>query len=182
MADRPVTGDHLLSRVMRAAARERPAALPRAINDVAVEFGFRDIHVLLVDLHQHALRQLGRPTVIHQVDTTDAGEAFRAQRSVTVEEDSTIRRYVPLLGAAERLGVLSVIVDVEPTDDQIELIDDLAILVGELVITRGLIGDEIALTRRSQDLSLAAELRWMLLPPLTVSLPEVAVSGILEPA
>jgi hypothetical protein len=174
--------DHPLARLVRAAAHARPVALTRMVDEAVHGIGGREARILLVDLRQHALRQLGRPTVVHQVDTTDAGEAFRTQRTVTVEEDSTIRRYVPLLGAAERLGVLSVIVDAELPDDQLELIDDLAILVGELVITRGLIGDEIAATRRSQELSLAAELRWMLLPPLTVSLPEVAVSGILEPA
>jgi serine phosphatase RsbU (regulator of sigma subunit) len=178
----PPNRERLLARVMRSAARERPANLSRAINDVAHEFGFRDVRVHLVDLHQHALRQLGDPSVVHEVDTTPAGEAFRIQRTVSVSDHDTTRLYVPLFGAAERLGVLSLGVDTELSDDDAELVADLAILIGELVVTRGLIGDEVALTRRSQDLSLAAELRWMLLPPLTVSLPEVAVSGILEPA
>jgi serine phosphatase RsbU (regulator of sigma subunit) len=171
----------LLARVMRAAARERPALLARAVNDVAREFGFRDIQVLLVDLHQHALRQLGRREVSYPLDS-DAGEAFRTQRTVSIRDGATAQWFLPLHGSAERLGVLSLTADAEMSDDKVEVLDDLASLVGELVLTRGLVGDEIALTRRSRDLSLAAELRWMLLPPLTVSLPEVAVSGILEPA
>lgn len=181
MADARPSPDRLLATVMRAAADCRPADLARAVNDVAKDFGFRDISVLLADLNQLTLRELGHPEVSHPLDSRP-GEAFRTQRTVTVHDGSSMQMFVPLLGSAERLGVVSVIVDADLSDDQRQLIDDLAIMLGELTITRGLIGDEIPLTRRSRELTLAAELRWMLLPPLTISLPEVEISGILEPA
>src|SRR5207248_280513 len=43
-------------------------------------------------------------------------------------------------------------------------------------------GDGIERTRRSDRLTLAAELRWSTLPPLTFSSDRVQISGILQPA
>jgi serine phosphatase RsbU (regulator of sigma subunit) len=42
--------------------------------------------------------------------------------------------------------------------------------------------DAVLRSRRSEPLSVAAELQWNLLPPLTCTTDEVSVSGILEPA
>lgn len=37
-------------------------------------------------------------------------------------------------------------------------------------------------TRRGEQMSVAAEIQWSLLPPLAMTMPRVAVTGVLEPA
>jgi serine phosphatase RsbU (regulator of sigma subunit) len=57
-----------------------------------------------------------------------------------------------------------------------------ASIVGEALVSKSAYGDSLAQTRRRRTPSLAAELRWALLPPLTFTSDSVEVSGFLEPA
>jgi serine phosphatase RsbU (regulator of sigma subunit) len=84
-----------------------------------------------------------------------------------------------MLDAAERVGVIGAV------DDgalPLEAWTDFASLVGELVVAKEAYGDAIAVARRTAAVSLAAEMRWSLLPPLTFSSTVVSVSGILQPS
>ena len=57
-----------------------------------------------------------------------------------------------------------------------------ASLVGELIVSKSQYGDHI--TNRGGDaiqFSLAAEMRWGLLPPLTFTSPDVTIAGFLQP-
>ena len=58
----------------------------------------------------------------------------------------------------------------------------LASLAGEILVTKSFYGDGIVRRRRTRDMTLAAELRWSMLPPLTYVSPRIDISGILEPA
>src|SRR3712207_9240875 len=51
----------------------------------------------------------------------------------------------------------------------------------ELVVTRDAYSDVFARLRRRRELSLAAEVQWELLPPLTYASDRVVVTGALEP-
>lgn len=59
---------------------------------------------------------------------------------------------------------------------------DVAGLVGELLVSQQKYGATVARTQRNQPMSLAAEMRWGLLPPLTFRCPDVALAGIVHPS
>jgi serine phosphatase RsbU (regulator of sigma subunit) len=58
----------------------------------------------------------------------------------------------------------------------------LATLVAELILSKDQYTDTYSLVRRRQAMSLAAEMQWQLLPPLTFVTPRVVIAGLLEPA
>ena len=49
-------------------------------------------------------------------------------------------------------------------------------------MTRGQYSDGFTSVRRLREMSLSAELQWQLLPPNSFSAPDLAVSGMIEPA
>jgi len=55
-------------------------------------------------------------------------------------------------------------------------------LVAELVVTKTMYGDSIVRLRRTSQMTLAAEVQWSLLPPLTFANHSVTIAGGLEPA
>jgi hypothetical protein len=88
---------------------------------------------------------------------------------------------VPLIEGSSRIGVLEF--DFDEWDGVVpELLDPLAAIFVMSWIVKGRYTDTAALARRSQPLSAAAEMQWDLLPPLTCSTEQVAISGILAPA
>jgi hypothetical protein len=161
-----------------------PARVGPVLVDAVTALGSWDVEVFLIDVEQRTLRALHAqsPNAELPVASTAAGVAYREQRVVDAGPVPGGRRlWVPILDSAERVGVLGVSV----AHDDSDLIADLralASLAGELIASKSAYGDGIVLRRRSQEMSLAAELRWALLPPLTFSSPEVDISGILEPA
>src|SRR5918994_1690673 len=91
------------------------------------------------------------------------------------------RPWLPRMDGAERLGVLGLTL---PSIDEALRVRCtwLATLVAELLMTKGQYTDSYFLTRRRQPMSLAAEMQWQLLPPLTLVTPRVVIAGLLEPA
>ncbi|MFP3901765.1 MAG: PP2C family protein-serine/threonine phosphatase [Acidimicrobiia bacterium] len=168
-----------------------PDGLATAVRQVATRLGGWDAEVWLVDLAQRRLNLLSpagaRAVPPRPVDGTAPGSAYRSVQPIEVPADGHGRRlWVPILDAAERLGVLGVTVQGPVLDaDQpgtLRRWTALAAMVGELVVSKSGYGDVIALARRTDGVSLAAEMRWTMLPPLTFSSHDVTVSGILEPA
>lgn len=145
--------------------------------------GVEDLVLLLVDLDQVELRELSpvgdRRT--YPVDGTGPGLAFRQEVPVVDDRHQGPGRqlWLPVLDSAERLGVLGVV-----DDGTTEVRDWLALtsMIGELLIAKETYGDLIACTRRRKPVSLGAEMRWSMLPPLTFSSPQVCVSGLLQPS
>jgi serine phosphatase RsbU (regulator of sigma subunit) len=60
--------------------------------------------------------------------------------------------------------------------------NNFAALVAELLVTKDLYGDAFTCVRRTREMTLAAEIQWELLPPLTFTTREMAISGMLEPS
>ena len=148
---------------------------------VARHLGLEDVELLLVDLDQTELRKLGASpgSSGQSVDGTLAGLAFREEQPVVELDGERRRLWLPILDSAERVGVLAVVDDGSvPIDDWLVLTS----LLGELIVSKEGYGDVISLTRRKGDVSLAAEMRWSLLPPLTFSSPQLCISGILQPS
>jgi phosphoserine phosphatase RsbU/P len=51
-----------------------------------------------------------------------------------------------------------------------------------LIVSRRRYTDLVLRSRRAEPLSIAAEMQWSLLPPLTCATDHISASGILEPA
>lgn len=180
--------DAALGAAMRQLLRVSYGMLPDALGDVVAatieeHLGGTDVVLLLVDLDQIELRPFdpagtGRWKPL-PVDGSLAGIAFQEERATSEEVAGGRRVWVPILDSSERMGVLGV------TDDgslSLAVWLDLASLIGEIVMGKDPYGDAIANARRTTKVTLAAEMRWGLLPPLTFTSPVVSVSGILQPS
>ena len=160
-----------------------PEDLPRNIRELGIQhLGAHDVVLYLVDLDQTELRPFdpGRTDLPAQsVDTSPAGRAFQEERLVIQVGDDGRRLWIPVLDSAERLGVLAVHDDGELHPRSW---GHYTSLIGELVMGKQQFGDAIAAHRRTGELTVAAEMRWSLLPPLTFTSPKVGISGILQPS
>jgi len=148
-------------------------------------FGVDDLVVYLLDYEQSRLLPLQGPGVADRevlpVDGSLAGLAFRrVQVTRAAAEDGRERLWVPLLDGAERVGVLEAVATVTPELE--EGVRDLASLVAELIVSMDAYTDLFARHRRRRPLTLAAEIQWELLPPLTFASDRVVITGALEPS
>ena len=88
---------------------------------------------------------------------------------------------VPLIDGSSRIGVLEL--DFETWDGVVpDLLEPLVATFVMAWIVKSRYTDRAARARRFEPLSPAAEVQWDLLPPLSCSSEQVALSGILEPA
>ena len=86
------------------------------------------------------------------------------------------------LGAGEGLGgTARSLGAVDDGSVRPDIWESIASLVGELIVSKSQYGDHITLRRRRTEFSLAAEMRWGLLPPLTFTSPDVTIAGFLQP-
>lgn len=117
-----------------------------------------------------------------EVDSTLAGRAFR-HFTVESTERGGARLWVPVADGVVRVGVLEVTVDPARIQEAAlrEHIQLLAQLAGHLVTVVGRHGDGIDRLRRQEGRSIAAELVWALLPPLTTGTDKVVITGRVEP-
>ena len=117
-----------------------------------------------------------------EVDSTLAGRAFR-HFTVESTERGGSKLWVPVADGVVRIGVLEVTVDPARIQEAAlrEHIQLLAQLAGHLVTVVGRHGDAIDRLRRQEGRSIAAELVWALLPPLTTGTDKVVITGRVEP-
>ena len=169
--------------LLRASHGLFPDDVPATVREIAIRhLGARDLQLFLVDLDQVELRAFdpGLPADAPlPVDTTAAGLAFREERPVIEQLADGERMWLPVLDSAERLGVIGVVADGELP---MSTWTDYASLIGELVMGKRAYGDSMSMLQRTGQLSVAAEMRWSMLPPLTFSSPAVSISGILQPS
>jgi hypothetical protein len=174
-----------------------PDGLPGIVDKAAPLFGARGTTIYLADLQQRVLVPFqgvgGRhhdeyPQVLG-IDSTVAGRAFQqmqrlTQAGTTDGEGQRVRVWLPLVDGTERVGVLGLLVPGGALDDLTGLkrLHRFASVVAELVVTKTLYGDSIVRARRTSPMTLAAEVQWSLLPPLTFVNSSVTVAGGLEPA
>jgi hypothetical protein len=148
-------------------------------------FGGRDVSVLLQDYEQLMLMPLPGAGLLAEapqmIDESPAGTAFLEARTVEVAQAAGTRMFLPLLDGSDQVGVMGVTLDAV-TDDDRRLLRRLAGLVADMVVTKDSYTDIFALARRRAPMSVAAEIQWSLLPPLRMSVPQVEIAGILEPA
>lgn len=191
-ADSPVVA--ALTGLALASTSLRPDDIPVVVAQHVARLGFDDLQIYLADLEQRVLVPLpadgsSSPDPL-SVDGTLAGRAYRSEQPVfssgdrrdAAPEGPRTSVWLPLLDSAERLGVLNFGTRDEVTDDLLNQGEAIANLVAEIIANKSDYGDGIVRTRRVQELSLSAEMRWAMLPPLTYTAGNLAISGIVEPA
>lgn len=169
--------------------------LPELFRDHAAALGVRDATAYLVDLQQRLLvpfTDAERPDRENHaalaVDATLAGRAFQHITVLTQTLDNApdeTRVWLPMLDGTERLGLLSVIVPTRRWTEDLVLragLSRFAAVAAELVMTKTMYGDTLVRLRRTSEMSLAAEMQWSLLPPLTFASASLSIAGGLEPA
>ncbi|MGW1884530.1 PP2C family protein-serine/threonine phosphatase [Streptomyces sp. NPDC001970] len=177
-------GERLLGVLLDRAHHLPPQLIAPLIAEEIGKIGGRDVSVLLQDFEQLMLVPLpGRGLVAgaaEPITGSHAGRAFLEATSVEVPQVDGIRMYLPLLGS-DQVGVLGVTMDNVDDDDR-RLLRRLAALIADILVTKNSYTDQFTKTRRRIAMTVAAEIQWSLLPPLMMSVPQVAVAGVLEPA
>jgi hypothetical protein len=137
-----------------------------------------------VDLDQHWLVPLGTepgaPLELAAVDGTLAGRSYRSVAVLDSAAPGEVVVWVPVLDGTERLGVLRFVFLGRTSVEEKEL-EAFASLVAQLVVTKSVYGDFFACARRQKPLTIAAELLWQLLPPLTFATPDLVISAVFAP-
>ncbi|MCZ0980265.1 PP2C family protein-serine/threonine phosphatase [Streptomyces diastatochromogenes] len=162
-----------------------PDRVGPALADAVARIGGREVRILLQDYGQRNLVPLagdgledGDPLPI---DGSAAGRCFLTSRPVERALADGVRVHVPLLDGGDQAGVLVVTLDAVD-DDARRLLRRLGALAAATLQTKNGYTDLFFRTRRGEPMSVAAEIQWSLLPPLAMTMPRVAVAGVLEPA
>ncbi|GAX58284.1 PP2C family protein-serine/threonine phosphatase [Streptomyces olivochromogenes] len=178
-------GERLLGVLLDRAHEMPPQLIAPLIAEEVARVGGRDVSILLQDYAQLVLVPLpGRRLMVGEpepIDDSPAGTAFLYATIAEVPHADGIRMYLPLLDGSDQVGVMALTLDTVDDDDR-RLLRRLAGLVADMLVTKHSYTDQFFLARRREPMSVAAEIQWSLLPPLAMSIPQVAVAGILEPA
>lgn len=153
--------------------------LPEVVSRAGRLLGW-DLTVYLVTFDQRVLVPLGPATAEPLPVEGPEAAAFRTVQPV--HDGGTT--WVPLLDGVERLGTLRVVAlpgGPDPRGTALVL-RWVSMLVGHLVAVVTPYGDAVSRARGASDRTVAAELLWNLLPPLTFAADDVVVAGLLEPS
>ncbi|ANP51377.1 PP2C family protein-serine/threonine phosphatase [Streptomyces griseochromogenes] len=179
-------GERLLGLLLDRARLLPPQMIAPLIAEGVARIGGRDVSVLLQDYAQELLVPLpGKKLHVAQPESvadSPAGRAFLRGDVVEVPQaPGGVRMYLPLLDGSDQVGVLALTLDAVGDDDR-RLLTRLASLVADMLVTKNAYTDQFFQARRREPMSVSAEIQWSLLPPLTMSVPQVEVAGALEPA
>jgi hypothetical protein len=180
-------GERLLGLLLERARLMPPQLIAPLVAEEVARIGGRHVSILLQDYAQELLVPLpgqklhvGEPEPV--VDSP-AGRSFLHGDVVEVPQDGGrgVRMYLPLLDGSDQVGVMALTLDVVGDDDR-RLLRRLSGLVADMLVTKNAYTDLFFQTRRREPMSVSAEIQWSLLPPLSMTMPQVAVAGALEPA
>ncbi|MER6570702.1 GAF domain-containing SpoIIE family protein phosphatase [Streptomyces sp. NPDC001093] len=178
-------GERLLGLLLDRARLLPPQMIAPLIAEGVARIGGRDVSILLQDYAQELLVPLpGRKLHVTQPEPmadSPAGRAFLRGDAVEVPQAAGVRIYLPLLDGSDQVGVMALTLDAVGDDDR-RLLHRLASLVADMLVTKNAYTDQFFQARRREPMSVSAEIQWSLLPPLTMSVPQVEVAGALEPA
>ncbi|NEW77591.1 PP2C family protein-serine/threonine phosphatase [Streptomyces rhizosphaericus] len=178
-------GERLLGALLDRAHEMPPQLIAPLVAEEVGRIGGRDVSILLQDYDQLVLAPLpgmrlavGKP---ERIDDSQAGRAFLSAATVEQPQADGVRMFLPLLDGSDVVGVLAVTLSTVDDDDR-RLLRRLSGLIADMLVTKNSYTDQFFRARRREPMTLAAEIQWSLLPPLTMLTPQVAVAGILEPA
>ena len=163
--------------------REAPDHLGAFLGRRVEVFGMADLSVYVTDFEQRRLLPIVGSAAAASIDmdASTGGRSFTTSSQVEETVDGGVRLWSVVVDGAARLGVMCVTVPVAD-DERRTLADSLAGVVAALLVTRGQCTDAYTSLRRSEKFSLAAEMQWDLLPPLSLDSGRVSVAGLIQPA
>lgn len=188
-------GESALQSLADAAILAAPYELADLIDRCARDLGARGAVVYLSDMQQQMLVPFvarsgpGNDSQLTElsVDSTLAGRAFQTfdlhMQDAGVEGT---RAWLPLLLGTDRLGVLGLVLDdaesLAADDGRLAaLFARLAARAASLIASKTPYGDTLVRLRRRAEMGLAAEMQFLLLPPLTFASRPVTIAAALEP-
>ncbi|ANZ41258.1 hypothetical protein BBK82_40120 [Lentzea guizhouensis] len=142
--------------------------------------GLSNFDFLLADLREEWLVALRDGQAV-SVERSLAGRSFRDVALIETAHEDGHHFWIPLLDGTERIGVLGVVA----ADDSAETLDRLqalASLVALMLVSKRPHSDTYARLVRTQPMTVASEVVWPLMPPLTFATDNLVVSAVLEPA
>jgi hypothetical protein len=169
--------------LLDAAAGVVPGQAPALVEAVRHVLGAQAGRVFVADYSLRRLQQVdvaGPVGAPHPMAGTIAGRAFTSGEVIVSPGQPTVVS-IPLVDGTDRIGLLELDYAVWVGGLPVGWERVVAVLV-LVLITKSRYSDLWVRARRSEPLSAAAEVQWDLLPPLSCSIAEVAVGGILEPA
>lgn len=173
--------EQVLASFLAAARLLEPGNLPALVDDHARMLGAKSASLYLVDREQRTLCTMSDEDSRIPIEGTMPGRAFSTDDVQWSEVDGGARMWVPIKDGIERLGVLGF--EMPSRDDAVQPeIAAFAALVAETVMTRAMYGDAIECSRRTHQMTVAAEIQWGMLPPRTFGTERVTISGAVEPA
>jgi hypothetical protein len=184
MADAATTGVYArVAALLHESRRQAPDELASFLGRAVADFDMSELSVYVTDFEQRRLVPIvgSAAQAPLDIDTSAGGTAFTAARQVEEPSASGVRLWSVVVDGAARLGVMCVTVS-ELDDAGRALADSLAGVVAALLVTRGQCTDAYTSVRRSEKFSLAAEMQWDLLPPLSLDSGRVSVAGLIQPA
>lgn len=178
-------GERLLGQLLDRAHEMPPQLIAPLVAEEVARVGGRDVSIHLQDYEQRTLVPLpGRGLTVGEpvpVDGSLPGRAFLSRRPQREHRADGIRMFLPLLNGSAEVGILSLTLDTVGPED-LRLLRRLAGLVADMIVTKDSYTDQFFQTRRQgRPMSMAAEIQYELLPPLSMTTPQVAVAGALEP-
>ena len=176
----------MLAGLLSAARLSVPDDVGTLLVERGTALGADNVTVYLVDHEQYALVPVpvpppaGEPREPLSIEATLAGRCFRHLELQEANEGREV--WVPLLDGLERLGVIQLEFAGAGARADDELLHAFAATIAEMVLVKGAYGDLFTLVRRRQPMSLAGEITWNLMPPLTFGTERVVISCVLAPA
>jgi hypothetical protein len=159
--------------------------LPGLVCRYGATIGLSDITILIPDLRQKSLVTLTPAMDGGDAHSVEAGLAGRAFRHVELIESGRgpagHHFWVPMLDGTERVGVLGA-ASAENDTATINRLRALASLLAVLIVSKRPHSDSYARLVRTKSMSIAAEVVWPLMPPLSFATEGLVVTSVLEPA
>jgi serine phosphatase RsbU (regulator of sigma subunit) len=157
--------------------------LPAIVSAAGRALGSASTRLLVADyaalfLHELGVSDPGERTT--PIEGTLAGRSF-SHGDVVVSGEDPITVWAPLTQDSERVGVLQL----EFRSWSEQMLPALEATIGILalvVFSKRRYTDALLRSRRHEPLSVAAEIQWDLLPPLSCITDDVSICGMLEPA
>ncbi|MER5432561.1 PP2C family protein-serine/threonine phosphatase [Streptomyces sp. NPDC002588] len=174
-------------RALRSAA---PHELPEALREVlCTRYAAETAEFLLADYGTNVLLPLapaspGTGPEPVPVRGSVPGRAYGAQEPYVEElNGGRVRAHLPVTVRGDRMGVLSVTLPGRAVESaELAELAEVARLLGHEVLVAERDTDRYLRARRTDRLTLAAEMQWQLLPARSCSRPEYALGAQLEPA
>lgn len=181
---RPSTSAYAqVAALLHESRHQPPDRLGSFLTGRVAAFGMWDLSVYVTDFEQRHLVPIegSAATASVDIDGSSGGRSFTTATQVDEPTDGGVRLWSVVVDGAARLGVMSV-TTAELDDEGRSLADSLAGVVAALLVTRGQCTDSYTMLRRTEKFTLAAEMQWELLPPLSLDSGRVSVAGLIQPA